>query len=187
MRQRSPGSGADRRGRGPAGARRRDEEAPVNPGDAYTAGLILLGRRELSEAQVRARLARRGFDDPHVDDAVARLKASRALDDQRVATAAARLESAVRLRGRRRTLQKVRALGIAEEDARRAVDAVFEEVDEAALLEQALARRLGGIAVPDLDRAGVRRIAAALVRQGFALDAILARLRRKGAPDPTDP
>jgi regulatory protein len=144
----------------------------------------MLGRRELSEAQVRTRLASRGFDETHIETAIAKLKEVRALDDQRVARAAARLESAVRLRGRRRTLRKVRALGIAEDDARAAVEAVFEEVDEALLLEQALARRLRGASVRDLDRAGLGRIAAALVRQGFGLDAILARLRRKGAPDP---
>ena len=143
----------------------------------------MLGRRELSEAQVRTRLTRRGFDEAAVDDAIVRLKAARALDDQRVAKAAARLEAAVRLRGRRRTLQKVRALGISEDDARTAVEAVFQEVDEETLLEQALGRRLRGLAVSDLDRAALRRIVSALVRQGFALDAILARLRRKGAPD----
>jgi regulatory protein len=166
---------AGRGGAGPSGQH----------GDAYTAALILLGRRELSEAQVRARLARRGFAETPIDEAVSRLKAARALDDQRVARAAARLESAVRLRGRRRTLQKVRALGISEEDARAAVDAVFQEVDEDALLERALARRLRGTSAADLDRAGVRRVAAALIRQGFSTDAVLARLRRKGAPDST--
>jgi len=181
VRPRSPGSAARRRGRGPA--RPGDEEAPAPTGDAYTAGLILLGRRELSEAQVRTRLANRGFDEIQIDEAVTRLKAIRALDDARVATAAARLESAVRLRGRRRTLQKVRALGIGDDDARAAVAEVFAELDEEALLEQALTRRLRGASVAGLDRAGVGRVAAALVRQGFPLDRILARLRRKGAPD----
>ncbi|MFP5378476.1 MAG: regulatory protein RecX [Vicinamibacteria bacterium] len=178
MRRRSRGSGGEGRSGPPE-----DGGAPAPVGDPYTIGLILLGRRELSEAQLRTRLARRGFAPGQIDEAIGRLRQDRTLDDQRVARAAARLETIVRLRGRRRTLQKIRALGIADEDARAAVDAVFEDVDEEALLDQALARRLRGASPGALDQAGVRRVVSGLVRQGFPVGAVLARLRRKGAPD----
>ena len=49
--------------------------------DAYVTALRLLARRELSEAQVRARLARREFESDEIDAAVARLQEERALDD----------------------------------------------------------------------------------------------------------
>ncbi|MGH9347404.1 MAG: RecX family transcriptional regulator, partial [Vicinamibacterales bacterium] len=51
------------------------------PGRAYLSGLEMLARRELSEAQLRARLARRRLDPDDVDAAVSRLRRERALDD----------------------------------------------------------------------------------------------------------
>ena len=57
---------------------------------AYVAGLKMLARRELSEAQLRLRLARRAFAPADIDDAVQRLRRERALDDRRVALACAR-------------------------------------------------------------------------------------------------
>ena len=50
---------------------------------AYVAGLTLLARRELAEAQLRTRLARRKFDEEDIDAAVARLRRERAVDDRR--------------------------------------------------------------------------------------------------------
>src|SRR5436190_24387744 len=57
---------------------------------AYLDGVKLLARRELSEAQVRQRLARRGHEPGAIDEAVAKLREERALDDVRVAEAIAR-------------------------------------------------------------------------------------------------
>ena len=59
---------------------------------AYVAGLKMLGQRELSEAQVRTRLARRQFEADDIDAAVTRLRRERALDDRRTALACARTE-----------------------------------------------------------------------------------------------
>jgi regulatory protein len=151
----------------------------VSGSDAYATALNLLARRELSEAQVRDRLTRRGFDASGINAAVARLAADRAIDDRRVATAVARLEALVRVRGRQRVLQKVRALGIADDVAREAVAAAFEDVDEDALIERAVARRLRGRPAAGLDRTSTRKLVAALVRQGFAAPAVLAWLGRQ--------
>jgi SOS response regulatory protein OraA/RecX len=109
--------------------------------DAYTQALTWLARRELSERQVRERLAKREFDDESIDAAVSRLKSERALDDRRVALACAR--SAVRLkgRGRERVRRAVESLGISRDLARAAVDEVFGEIDESALIERALTKR----------------------------------------------
>lgn len=150
--------------------------------DAYLAGLTMLARRELSEMQLRTRLARRGFDADDIDEAVARLKGERALDDARVATACARTEAGLRRRGRARVLRQVEALGIAREIARRAVADVFAEVDEARLLEESIARRLRrGISLED--EAAVRRLHRYLIGQGFEPSRVAAALRSKvGAP-----
>jgi SOS response regulatory protein OraA/RecX len=50
---------------------------------AYLDGLKMLGRRELSEQQVRQRLARKAHTRDEIDEAVARLRDERAINDQR--------------------------------------------------------------------------------------------------------
>jgi regulatory protein len=145
--------------------------------DAYAIALQLLGARELSETQLRARLARRKLDPDDIDAAVARLKADGTLDDRRVARALAHMESAIRGRGRVRVVQKIRQAGIDAAIAEDAVADVFQNVAEADLLTRALGRRLRGTSPRELDERGRARIVRALMAQGFALDAILKRLR----------
>jgi regulatory protein len=163
--------------------------------DAYTQALTWLARRELSERQVRERLARREFDEESIDAAVTRLKSERALDDHRVALACAR--SAVRLkgRGRERVRRAVESLGISRDLARAAVDEVFGEIDESALIDRALDKRwprvaaaAGGAAdAPTLDRRGLQRIYQALVRQGFPADRVMQAIKARRANAPLDP
>jgi regulatory protein len=148
--------------------------------DAFTTALTLLSRRELSTAQLRDRLARRHFPADEIDDVIARLTADRTLDDARVAVASARLEAAVRRRGRRRVLQRVRQLGISEDTARAAVDQAFGDVDESALLDDALVRRLRGRTAGTLDAKAMARVVRGLVAQGFDRGEVYARLRRMG-------
>ncbi|MGE0040174.1 MAG: regulatory protein RecX [Vicinamibacterales bacterium] len=150
--------------------------------DPYLTALHMLSRRELSVSQLRTRLLKREFAEAEVDEALGRLAAEGAVDDRRVARAAARLESAIRNRGRRRVLQRVQQLGVSPDVARAAVDEAFEEVDEAALLDRAIERRLKGIAPRDLDERGRARVVRAVVGQGFAFGAVLDRLRRWGMP-----
>ena len=49
--------------------------------ETYLAALRMLARRELSEAQVRQRLARRQHDAAAIDDAISRLKDARSIDN----------------------------------------------------------------------------------------------------------
>jgi regulatory protein len=145
---------------------------------AYVAGLTLLARRELAEAQVRTRLARRKFDEDDIDAAVARLRSERAIDDRRTAVACARTEVRIRHRGRARVLRQIEALGIARDVARDAVAEVFAEVDETALLEKALDRRLRhGMSLSD--PAVFRRVHRYLLGQGFEPGRVMTLLRRR--------
>lgn len=149
--------------------------------DAYVAGLTLLGRRELSESQLRTRLARRQYTDDEIDGAVRRLFEERALDDRRVALACARTETSVRHRGRLRVVRQIESLGIARDIAREAVSEVFGDIDEPALLERALDRKLRH--GDDLaDRKTVDRVYRYLIAQGFEPSRIRAIIseRRKG-------
>jgi SOS response regulatory protein OraA/RecX len=150
---------------------------------AHTTALKWLAQRELSEVQVRLRLRRRGFfTEPEIDAAISSLKSSRALDDARTARAYVRTVLNTKARGRARLERDLEELGIRAEDARGAVDEVFGEIDENALLERALARRwprdwpLGR----PLGEVELARIYRALVRQGFAPHEVAAALRRRG-------
>jgi regulatory protein len=151
--------------------------ASSDPPDPYTTALILLGQRELSGAQLRTRLLRRGCDPDAVEAALARLRGDRTLDDGRVARAAARLEANVRGRGPARVRQRLQALGLDATIVREAVAETFTEVDEAALLDAAMARRLRGQALESLDDKARARLIRALVGQGFSLSAVLKRVR----------
>ena len=153
--------------------------------DAYTTALTLLSRRELSTRQLRERLARRGFDRHAIDAVIERLTYDGTLDDRRVALASARMEAAIKGRGRRRVLQRIQQLGVASDVAEAAVIEVFSEVDEAALLDRAIDKRLKGAPLQSLDRRTQTRLARQLVSQGFDAAGVFARLRAKGA-DPAE-
>lgn len=149
--------------------------------DAYTTALTLLSRRELSTRQLRDRLARRKFACDDIDEVIRRLTHDRTLDDRRVALASARTEASIRRRGPRRVLQRIQQLGIGRETAQAAVEEVFGELDEAVLLDQAIARRLRGASAATLDAKGIARIVRGLVNQGFEAGQVYARLRKRGA------
>ena len=138
----------------------------------------MLGRRELSEVQVRQRLARRGHAEAEIDSAVARLKEERAIDDARVAAAIARTQVGDKRRGRLRVTRQIQSAGITPSVARQAVDSLFQSVDAAALLESALAKRLRG-----RDRAAdpreFRRLYRYLITQGFEPDRVMAALEKR--------
>jgi len=149
----------------------------------YIAALKMLGRRELSERQVRERLARKGHDEGAIDDAVRRLKEERAIDDSRVAEAIARTETAVKRRGRLRVRRQMESAGIAADVARTALDGVFEQVDDEALLQAALSRRLRGNRTIQ-DDLEFQRLYRYLTAQGFESDHILKALKaRRRAAD----
>ena len=146
--------------------------------DAFTTALNLLSARELSETQLRARLARRKIDPDDINAAINRLKEDGTLNDRRVARAIARMESEIKHRGRARVIQKIRQAGIDGDTADEAVREVFQDVDEGELLDQAFDRKLRGKSVKELDDKGRARVVRSLVGQGFAFDAVMKRLRK---------
>ncbi len=145
---------------------------------AYVAGLKLLARRELCEAQVRTRLARRQFEPDHIEAAIARLQSERALDDHRTALACARTEAHVKRHGRLRALRQVETLGIVRDVARAAVAEVFGDLDEDLLIEQALNRRLRHDMSLE-EATTVRRVHRYLLAQGFDAGRVHAAIRSR--------
>ena len=142
---------------------------------AYLDGLKMLARRELSEAQVRQRLERKQHDADAIDGAIARLRDERAIDDARVAEAIARTETSTRRRGKLRVRMQIERAGIAESVAKDAVDAVFDNLDDDALIEASLQKRLRGRETIADDRE-FQRLYRYLAAQGFESDRILRLL-----------
>jgi regulatory protein len=143
---------------------------------AYIDGLKMLGRRELSEQQVRQRLARKQYSQDDIDEAVARLRAERAINDQRVAEAIARMETGIRKRGKVRVRIQLERAGIAKETARMAIDGVFGALDDDALLQSSLQKRLRGRDTIADDRE-FARLFRYLIGQGFESDRVMKALK----------
>jgi regulatory protein len=158
-----------------------DDRAMTDPADAARlAGLKLLARRELSEAQLRRRLKARGHAADAISGAVDALKAAGSLDDARAAGAIVRLEAGIRRRGRGRVEQRLAAAGIARAVAEQAIADAFETIDADAQLRAALDRRLG----PDRPITGDRefgRLYRHLVGQGHDGERVLRLLRARQA------
>ena len=145
---------------------------------AYIDGLKMLGRRELSEKQVRERLARKGYEPEEIDEAVARLREERAINDQRVAEAIARTETGIRKRGKVRVRMQLERAGISRETAKQAIESVFEAIDDEALIEASLRKRLRGRDTIADDRE-FQRLFRYLVGQGFESDRVMRALRTR--------
>ena len=146
------------------------------PDDAYSSALRMLATRELSEAQVRERLARRGHDAADIEAAIVRLKTDKSIDDTRVAEAIARSETSLRKRGQLRVQRRIEAAGIAASIAERAVHDTFADIDPEVLMAAALDKRLRGRQHVADDRE-FQRLYRYLSNQGFEPDRILKLLR----------
>ena len=149
---------------------------------AYVDGLKMLARRELSEAQVRQRLARKEHDPDDIDAAIARLREERAINDVRVAEAIARTETSIHRRGKLRVRMQIERAGIAKEIARRAVDEVFDPMDDDEHIEASLNKRLRGRETIADDRE-FQRLFRYLVGQGFESDRIMRTLTARRRRD----
>jgi regulatory protein len=156
----------------------RPPEDPDSSKAAYLRALRWLTARELSESQVRDRLADRGYTEAAIGPAIERLLHDRTIDDRRAATAVARTEARVRRHGPRRVLGKLIAMQIDRDLAKEVVRDLFGETDEQELLAKALERRLRGQPERLKDPRERRSILAYLVRQGFSASAASALMRK---------
>jgi len=135
----------------------------------------MLARRELSTADVRARLLDRGFAPSEIDEAVERLTESGALDDRRVARAYARTAATVKGRGRLRVMRELQQMGIEGATAAEALGEVFGELDERSMIGRALQKKLRG-AVRPASPLEYARLYQFLMRQGFSPAGVTAAL-----------
>ena len=142
---------------------------------AYVDALQMLGRRELSVTQVRARLLDRDHAPEDVDRAIALLLENRALDDARVAAAYVRTALSVKGRGRLRIRRELQEMGIDADVAATALADAFGDVDERGLIKKALDKKLRGKKIAT--QADYARVFQYLMRQGFSPGTVTAVLR----------
>ena len=157
----------------------RPPDDPDSSKAAYFRALRWLTARELSEVQVRARLAEKGYTDIAIKPALERLLADRTIDDRRAATAVARTEARVRRHGPHRVMRKLLSMHIDRDLAREIVREEFGEEEESALIDNALQRRLRGKPERLRDPKERQKLMAYLVRQGFSASAASAAIRHK--------
>ena len=151
---------------------------------AYADGLKLLAGRELSEADLRARLLDRDHPPEEIDSAIERLRETGAVDDRRVARAYARTASNVKGRGRLRVARELQAMGIDRDVVTEAVAEVFGDLDERSLIDRAVQKKLRGKKPTTVqDRA---RLYQYLMRQGFTPAAVSVALRKFGGRGDSD-
>jgi SOS response regulatory protein OraA/RecX len=132
---------------------------------ALEAGLKALSRRELSHAELVARLERSGIDHDDAERAILELTEAGYQSDERTAGERARVLAA-RLHGDLAIRVDLRGRGISEAD----VDSALEGIEPELVRAEALGRRASGAA----------QLARMLHRKGYTDDTIEATLRISG-------
>ncbi len=155
--------------------------------ELYAAAIRALTRRAHSVHEMRKWLEQRAGDNQHVGAVLARLKDHGYLDDARYAKQYARSRVASRRLGRFRVARDLRARGVPDRHIEAALDDVFAETDQAALLRQRIQRKLrslrGKADGPSastgmtVDRKRLASLYASLLRAGFPSDLIRRELR----------
>ncbi len=142
----------------------------------YAVALRALMRRAHSIHEMRQLLERRAEDEACVRPVLERLKQHNYLDDARYALDYTRSHAQARRQGRFRIARDLRARGLPDRHIEAALAAVFQELDEGALVRARLKRRLALMRGP-LDERKLASLYRTLLRAGFAADAIRAELR----------
>lgn len=140
----------------------------------------ILAGRDHSEAELRRKLALKGFPDLAADSVVGKLRSLGYVDDERFARAWA--ESAIR-NGRGygcRLRADLSRRGVAEDVIGHTLQKVGEEHDESAVLADLMARKFAGFDSVHGDDRQKRRVIGYFQRRGFSLAAILKLLRDAG-------
>ncbi|MRR11431.1 regulatory protein RecX [bacterium] len=153
--------------------------------DCRTAALAFLGRRAHPRRELERKLLRAGHGAAEVARTLEALAGAGLLDEAATALELARTEAS-RGRGARRVSASLRARGVGEKDAARAVAGVGGE-DEAARLRAALAKKSRSLGEGLTPVSRSRKLFDHLVRRGFDPAAVRDALREKGDPTDDDP
>lgn len=147
----------------------------------WPAALRILTRRDYSMAELRKRLADKGFGSELIEETLQRCLDLGYLNDERFATnRATSLMNQGRAVGHR-ILQDLRQRGISEDMAERALARAREVHNEESLLAELLDRRFQNFNYTSAPAKEKRRVINFLQRRGFPLTLIMDYLTRKGS------
>jgi regulatory protein len=160
----------------------------------YDRALNMLAARGRAERELRRLLVRKGEPADVVDLAIERLLRAGLLNDDAYARAVARAKAVGQGHSKRRVRQELFRRGVDRAVADDAIEETFAEegVDEDALVEQAVRKKMRSLAALD-PAVRDRRLYAFLARRGFDGDAIRRAMKRvtgveaPGALDATGP
>jgi len=145
--------------------------------DPVAATLRLLSGRDMSEAELRRRLARFGFSSSEIDGAISKCHEYNYLDDARYALQRAR-DLAKRGNGvGRKILLDLKQRGIDEATASAAVEKITAEAPPEQVLRELVERRFPDFDFNTASEREQRRVVSFLQRRGFPLELIFANLR----------
>ena len=139
--------------------------------EARTAALRLIKFRPRSEAELKSRLAEKGFGEAAVQAVVADLRKTGLVGDERFARYFAASQASSKPVGRRLLLDRLRSKGIEPALAQEAVEAATEGKSEIERAREAAARRAASL--ESLSReAARRRLFGYLSRRGFSSEVV---------------
>jgi regulatory protein len=156
--------------------------------ELYASAVSALMRRAYSIHEMRVYLDRRTEEKDLTWQVVARLRERNYLDDARYALDFARQHAKTRKQGRFRIARELRTRGVPDRHIEAALDTIFAETDEAALVRIRLRRRMAHARGP-LDQRKLASIYGSLLRAGFSSDIIRTELRafkHQPAPELTE-
>jgi SOS response regulatory protein OraA/RecX len=156
-----------------------------NDADLYAAALRALMRRPHSVYEMRVLLERRAAEKSLVPAVMEKLKHFGYLDDARYASEFARAHARIRRQGKFRIARELRTRGVPDRHIEAALESVFAETDERAILRARVERRVRLIR-GEMDERKRASLYGSLLRAGFPADAIRDELRRLRVPAPRE-
>ncbi|MGA2482017.1 MAG: regulatory protein RecX [Candidatus Acidiferrales bacterium] len=144
--------------------------------ELYDAALRALMRRAHSVFEMRKTLERRSEDKGLAKRVLARLKNENLLDDARYAKQFVRYRIESRRQGKFRIARDLRARGVPDRHIEAALEEMFQETDEAALVRKRIERKLRSYR-GEIDDRRLASIYGSLLRAGFSADLIRRELR----------
>ena len=143
---------------------------------SYASALQRLARRDHSESEIRGALARDGYSEHQIEEAVRRLRSARYLDDAGFAERFARSRSRNLGQGSRRIRAALASKGVGREAAETGLREALDEVSEGATLDET-ARRYWRQKTAEDPRRRLRKLWGFLLRRGFSADLVAERLQ----------
>lgn len=150
--------------------------------DLYAAALRALARRAHSIHELKQYLQLRAEDTTLIPPLIARLRESNYLDDERYALNFARIHAHSRRQGRFRITRELRTRGVPDRHIESALEAVFADTDESAVVRAQIKRRMPAARRP-LDQKKIASLYRSLLRAGFSSEVIRAEMRNAAKAD----